>query len=223
MVDRWIDTCSRTLIIFLVYCLKDIIFLKPVDALDAIKTTNLLYKLFREVVLMIGPKHVMRIMIDNVTNYVIVGKKLKQEFCSNFWSSCTTHYLNLILKDIEKLDKLNDIVKQTSKITKYIYNHSFVLSLIRKHTNERKILRLAPTRFGNNFITLQSILNYKHELHSMITFRDWVDSTYSRDSNGKTFFAKVLYAYFWKECDIIVKASHPFIHALQKVNNDERL
>lgn len=80
--------------------------------------------------------------------------------------------MNLILKDIRKLDEINDIVEQALKITKYIYNHSFVLSLMRKHTNGREILRPAPTHFGNNFITLQIILSRKHELQSMVTSRD---------------------------------------------------
>lgn len=77
IVDGWTDTCGGTLINFLVYCSKGIIFLKSVDALVVIKITNLLHKLFREVVLMIGPENVVYIVTDNAVNYVVVGRKLE--------------------------------------------------------------------------------------------------------------------------------------------------
>ena len=49
-------------------------FLKSVDASDASKIVELLYKLFKEVVLVVGPKNVVHMVTDNATNYVVVGR-----------------------------------------------------------------------------------------------------------------------------------------------------
>lgn len=97
MVDGWIDRCRRTLINFLEYCPRGIVFLKSVDEFDASNNTNMLYKLLREVVLLVGPKNVIQIVTDNAANYVATGRLLGQEFHTLHWSSCTAHCLNLML------------------------------------------------------------------------------------------------------------------------------
>ncbi|PKI60688.1 hypothetical protein CRG98_018935 [Punica granatum] len=105
MADGWTNQCMRTLINFLVYCLKGTVFLKYVDALDASKVGEILYKLFREVVLFVDQENVIHFVTDNAANYVVVGRLLEQEFEMIFWSPCVAHYINLNLSDIGKLDE----------------------------------------------------------------------------------------------------------------------
>ena len=50
MVDGWTDTRRRSLINFLVYCPRRMVFVKSVDASDIVKSTRNLFKLFDEVV-----------------------------------------------------------------------------------------------------------------------------------------------------------------------------
>ncbi|XP_065626362.1 uncharacterized protein LOC136066252 [Quercus suber] len=50
MADGWTDTRHRSLINFLVYCPRGMVFLKSVDASDIVKNTKNLFKLFDEVV-----------------------------------------------------------------------------------------------------------------------------------------------------------------------------
>ncbi|PSS08268.1 Zinc finger BED domain-containing protein [Actinidia chinensis var. chinensis] len=205
MVDGWTDQCKRTLINFLVYCPRGIVFLKSVDASDASKTAQLLYKLFREVILFVGPENVVHIVTDNAANYVAAGRLLEQEFHTIYWSPCAAHCMNLILQDIGNLDEVSDIISHASKITKYIYNHYYALHLMRKHTGGREILRPTPTRFATKFIALQSILAQKDALRSMVTSREWTISAYEKDSKGKKFVENVLGSMFWKECAIRVQ------------------
>ena len=47
-------------------------FFKSVDAFDASKTAELLYKLFRELVLFVCPENVVHMVTDNAVNYVAV-------------------------------------------------------------------------------------------------------------------------------------------------------
>ncbi|XP_031396733.1 uncharacterized protein LOC116207778 [Punica granatum] len=84
---------------------KGTVFLKSVDASDASKTGDMLYKLFREVVLFVGQENVVHFVTDNAANYVAAGRLLEQEFKTIFWSPCAAYYINLILSDIGKLDE----------------------------------------------------------------------------------------------------------------------
>ncbi|CAN6299709.1 unnamed protein product [Urochloa humidicola] len=54
MADGWTDRKRRTLINFLVYCPKGTVFLKSVDATDSSKTTDFLFRLFKDVVNHVG-------------------------------------------------------------------------------------------------------------------------------------------------------------------------
>ncbi|XP_057444720.1 uncharacterized protein LOC130736962 [Lotus japonicus] len=191
MAGGWTDRCRRSLINFLVYCPKDTVFLKSVDASQYAKTAEMLFKLFKEVILYIGPENVVQVVTDNAANYVAAGRLLEAEFLKLYWSPCAAHCVNLMFQYIGKLEEVAETVSQASNITKYIYNHCFALSLMRKHTNNREILRPAPTRFATNFIALQSILPQMEALRAMVVDKAWTTSTYARDTEAKKFLEQV--------------------------------
>eukprot|EP00258_Populus_trichocarpa_P043485 XP_024459504.1 uncharacterized protein LOC112327975 [Populus trichocarpa] len=91
---------------------------KTVDALEASKTAVLLHKLFREVVLFVGPENIMHMVTDNASNYVAACKLLMEEFPSIFWSPCAAHCITLILQDIDKLQLVCSVVNHASSIIK---------------------------------------------------------------------------------------------------------
>lgn len=123
MADAWVNTLNLALVNFLVYFPKRIIFIKSNDASHAIKTGELLYGLFRKVVLDIGPQYVVQFVTDNVVNYVATGKLLEQEFRHLYWSPYAPPCLNLNINNFRKLDDVAINVLPASKISKLIYNH----------------------------------------------------------------------------------------------------
>jgi len=222
MADGWTDQKRRNLINFLVYCPKGTVFLKTVDASEASKAAMLLYKLFREVVLFVGPENIVRMVTGNASNYVVASKLLVEEFPSMFWSPYAANCINLILQDVGKLQSICSVVDHASSITKYIYNHCYPLHLMRKFTRGKEILQPAPTPFATNFITLQSILVHKDNLRAMVTSREWVSSTYAKDNKGKKFIDSVLNSIFWGECASIVRMTEPLVRVLRIVDSDDR-
>ncbi|XP_038698665.1 uncharacterized protein LOC119996190 [Tripterygium wilfordii] len=222
MSDGWIDQNNRNLINFLVYCPKRTIFLKSVDASEASKTGHRLFKLFKEVVLEVGVENVVQVVTDNASNYVMAGRLLEGEFPTLSWSPCAAQCLNLMFQDIGKLEDVSNTVKHAAGITKYIYNHCFVLNLMRQHTCGRKIIRPAPTRFATNFVALQSILAQKDALRAMVTCREWTQSSYSKDLNGRRYANNVLESKFWSECAIVVQLTEPLMRVLRLVDGDDR-
>ncbi|KAJ9169761.1 hypothetical protein P3X46_017916 [Hevea brasiliensis] len=175
------------------------IFLKSIDAS---KTVDMLFKLFKEVVLSVGVENIVHIVTDNATNY----------FPTLFWSPYAAHCINLILQNISKLDEVNAVVYHALNITSYIYNHCFPLYLIRKFTGGREILRPAPTQFATNFIVLQT----------MATSKDWTLSAYAKESKGRRFVQDVLDSSFWKEYALIVQITESLVRVLRMVNSDDR-
>ncbi|KAL9661820.1 hypothetical protein QQ045_026648 [Rhodiola kirilowii] len=224
MADGWTDRSRRTLINFLVYCPKGTIFLKSVDASDVSKTAEMLHKLFKEVILYVGAENIVHIVTDNAANYVAASRLLEAEFPKLFWSPCAAHCINLMFQDIGKLEEVSESVTHASKITKYIYiyNHCYVLHLMRQHTGGREILRPTPIRFATNFIALQSILGQKDALRRMVTSREWTTSAYAKDTKAKKFVDQVLDSSFWKQCGDIVRLTETLVRVLRIVDSEDK-
>ncbi|KAL9660919.1 hypothetical protein QQ045_025738 [Rhodiola kirilowii] len=114
VAEGWTDRSRRTLINFLVYCPKGTIFLKSVYASDVSKTAEMLYTLFKEVILYVGAKNIVHIVTNNAANYVAAGRLLKGEFPKLFWSPYAAHCINLMFQDIEKLAEVSEAVTRAA-------------------------------------------------------------------------------------------------------------
>lgn len=176
MSDRWTDQRNRTIINFLVFCPQGTMFLKSVDASDKVKDGHLLFQLLDEVVEEVGVANVVQIITDNASNYVLAGKLLEEKHKTIFWTPCAAHCIDLMLEDIGKLDWVRNTVDHAKSITKFIYNHTWVLSLMRKHTGGKDIIRPAITRFATHFLTLQSMLSQHRNLQKMFSSDEWDQS-----------------------------------------------
>jgi hypothetical protein len=222
MADGWTDRKKRTLVNFLVYCPKGIIFLKSVDATASSKTGDFLFKLFSDVVRFVGVENVVHFVTDNASNMVLAGKKLEAEFPSLYWSPCAALCLNLILTDLGKLDLVKETVDHASKITRYLYNHCNPLYLMWQFTDGHEILRPAPTRFATNFVALQSIHKQKDALRTMVISKEWTSAPCAKEAKARNFVDLVLDQKIWKDCASICNFSEPLVRVLRIVDSDER-
>ncbi|XP_073107332.1 uncharacterized protein [Elaeis guineensis] len=140
MADGWTDQCRRTLINFLVYCPRGTVFLKSVDASDTSKTADMLYKLFKEIVMSVGFENVVHVVTDNAANYVAAGKKLEQDFPTLFWSPCAAHCLNLIIQDIGKLVSVkNTIAHAADALRAMVTSREWTTSAYAKDSKGKKL------------------------------------------------------------------------------------
>jgi hypothetical protein len=128
----------------------------------------------------VGPQHVVQVITDNASNYVAAGRMLMQRCPTLFWTPCVAHCIDLILEDMGKIPYIRDIVDSAKSITKFTYNHASVLSLMRRFTNNRELVRPAITRFATSFISLRSILVCMRDLKRMFVLHEWDDLSFSR-------------------------------------------
>ncbi|RVW45035.1 hypothetical protein CK203_067440 [Vitis vinifera] len=222
MGDGWTDNRQRTLINFLVYCPEGISFVKSVDASDIVNDATNLFQLFDEVIEWVGPLNVVHIVTDNAANYVAAGRLISQKHKHINWSPCAAHCLNLIFKDIGKMDHVAELVRRASKVTIFVYNHVALLSWLRKREGWTEILRPGATRFASTFIALKSLHDHKHDLQALVTSKFFVDSRYSKDYKSQVAVSIILDNRFWNDCLIVVNLMSPLMRLLRIVDCDER-
>ena len=78
---------------------------------------------------------------------------------------------------------------------------------MREHTYGKEIVRPAVTRFATIFLTLQNILDNLASLKQMFVSKKWLDSTFSKKSEGENVVRIVFDKYFADKADEIVKVT----------------
>jgi hypothetical protein len=185
MSDGWTDQNGRTLLNFLVNCPKGTMFVKSIDAYAHVKNASLLCDLLDELIQEVGPQHVVQVITDNVANYGVAGRMLMQRYPTLFWTPCVGHCIDLVLEDMGKIPYIKDIVESAKSITKFIYNHASVLSLMRRFTNNRELVHPTITCFATGFISLRSILACMRDLKMMFFSHEWDDLSFRRKPKGE--------------------------------------
>ena len=93
-----------------------------------------------------------------------------------------------MLEDIGKQDWVKDTIEQAKSIRKYIYNHSWVLNLMRKNAGNRELVQHAITRFATHFLTLQSLIFQEENLQKMFSCDEWISSKWARRKDANLIF-----------------------------------
>jgi hypothetical protein len=103
-----------------------------------------------------------------------------------------------MLEDVGKISFIKDVIDQARRATKFIYNHAFVLNLVRKLTRNKELLHPTVTRVTNSFISLQSILECHFELKKMFVCDEWHDCGFSTRQGGRAITKLVYTDSFWE-------------------------
>ncbi|KAL5559948.1 hypothetical protein UlMin_036159 [Ulmus minor] len=173
MSDGWSDGKSRSITKFLINSHRGTVFLKSVDTSRIIKNAYNLFLLLDSVIEEIGEENVVQVVTDSALAYVKAGEMLMAKRNKLFWSLCAAHCLNLILRDIGDISIHKDTICKARKVTVYIYRHSWVLNLMRKHTKGRELIRPGATRFATSYLTLNSLEENKIGLRAMFGSEEW--------------------------------------------------
>ncbi|XP_077246742.1 uncharacterized protein LOC143886577 [Tasmannia lanceolata] len=226
MADGWTDTKQRSLINFLVYCPKGVIFLKSVDASGIVKNVDELYNIFAKIVGEVNPKYVVQFVTDSEPSYKADGKILEAAFGTFFWTPCVAHCLDLILEHLCKLTVFPHIattIERARTITKLIYNHGSLLNLMRKKfTGGKELCRPAATRFATNFISIQSLVLNRKALLQMFVSDEYSTSRFVQHPLSEGVVSTVLDKSFWDQCKYILNISEPLVRVLRLVDRQDK-
>ncbi|XP_077216017.1 uncharacterized protein LOC143850677 [Tasmannia lanceolata] len=204
----------------MVYCDGKTVFLKSIEASAVIKDYKYIYKLLVEVIEEVGEKNVVQIVTDNGSNYKKMGQKIMEKY-HIFWTPCVAHCIDLMLKDIGKIERVKNIVAEARSVTNFIYNHGYVLSLMREKCGG-DLVCLGLTRFATNYVALQSMLNKKVGLKQLFSSSEWNDYRESKSAVGQKAEGLVSSPTFWQNCKIIVDILEPIVRVLRMVDGDKK-
>ncbi|XP_058076143.1 uncharacterized protein LOC131224790 isoform X1 [Magnolia sinica] len=224
MADSWEDVQGRTLINLWVSCPRGAYFVLHVDASNIIEDATSLFRLLDRVVEEVGEENVVQVVTGNTASYRAAGKLLEEKRRSLFWTPCAAYSIDRVLEDLVKIKWVSECMDKGKKVTKFIYNCSWLLDLMRKEFTEgRDIVRPAVTRYATSFITLQSLLDHKACLKKMFQSNKWTSSHFAKLDEGKEVEKIVLNSTFWKKTQYVCKSVAPIMEVLQKVDSDEGL
>ncbi|XP_058096049.1 uncharacterized protein LOC131241284 [Magnolia sinica] len=217
IADTWTDNKSRALINFLVSSPSGTFFHKSVDASMYFKNTKCLSDLFDSVIQDCGPENVVQVITDNALNYVGVGNHILQNYSTIFWSPCASHCLNLILEDFCKIDWVHRCISQAQSVSRFIYNHMWILDLMRKFTGGQEVVRTSITKAASNFLSLQSLLRNRSRLRHMFNSPEYSSSSYANKTQSISCIDILEDNNFWRVVEEIVAVSEPLLKVLRDV------
>jgi len=197
-------------------------FIKSVDASAQIKNARTLCDLLDVFILEVGAENVVQVITNNATNYVAAGRMLMDRHPTLFWTPCAAHCIDLMLKDIGKIPFVKDIVDSSKSITKFIYNHTSILTLIRRFTNNKELVRPAITQFATSFISLQPLLNSMWDVKKMFLSEEWRALPMSRKPEGEAVCRLVSYQEdFWAGVQEVCVITEPLVKVLRLVDGEK--
>lgn len=222
LLDCWTDQRGRSLISFLADCPQGTIFLRSVDASNAVMDVDALFLLLSKVIEEVGIRNVVQVITHDSTCYMeAAGKKLVEKYKTIFWTLCTDHCINLILERIADIEPVKKVLTEAKAITRFIYSHALPLELMRKHIRGRELVRTSRLKSAAPFITLENIMSEKENLMYMFNSSTWNMSTWAYKTKGKTICAIVKNPAFWASVAGILKVTNPLIGVLHQINGSD--
>ncbi|XP_047325926.1 uncharacterized protein LOC124929570 isoform X2 [Impatiens glandulifera] len=219
IVETWTDNKSKALINFLVSSPSRTFFHKSVDASEYYKNVKCLSDLFDSVIQDFGPENVVQVIMDTTLNFTGIANHILQNYSTIFVSPCASQCLNSMLDDICKVDWVNRCILQAQTITKFIYNNSSVLDLMKKFTGGQDIIKTGINKSVSSFLSLQCILKQKSRLKHMFNTPDLSsNSAYANRPQNLTCISIMEDNDFWRVIEECVAVSEPFLKVLREVS-----
>ncbi|KAL4330668.1 uncharacterized protein LOC107631283 [Arachis ipaensis] len=222
LVDQLSSEAGRMLLNIFAYCPEGIIFLKTFDATEVSVPAESIYELLRQIVEEIGVGQVLQVITPGEEQYADAGRRLTDTFPTLYWSPSVAHCIDLILEDFGNLKWITTVIEQARSITRFVYNCSSVLSMVRRYTLGNDIVDPAFSQFATNFSTLKRMVDLKHNLQAMVTSQEWMDCPYSKKPAGLEMLDILSDEAFWSSCEMIVRLTAPLLRVLRTAASETR-
>ncbi|XP_020682348.1 uncharacterized protein LOC110099509 [Dendrobium catenatum] len=219
--DRWSDIKNRSLINILVNNPYGTVFLRSIEASDEVKNATFIFNLLDGIIEEIDEQLIVQVVTDNASAYKAAGQMLKEKRTHLYWTPCAAHCIDLILEDLGDLPQHKSALSRAKKITKFIYNHSWVLSLMRKFS-KKEIIRPATTRFATSYLTLQSLMEVRQPLEAIFISTEWLNSAWGKKSDGNEIRKIILNDKFWATVNYAILSTRPLVQVLRLVDAEKK-
>ncbi|KAF0933220.1 hypothetical protein E2562_016164 [Oryza meyeriana var. granulata] len=221
MTDAWTDQKRRSIMNLCVNCNIGTSFIESREASSESHTGELIFEYVDTCIEKVGADNVVQIVTDNASNNMAAKDLMYIKRPNLFWSSCATHTINLMLEGIGKMKRFKNVLDQAKALTIFIYAHHKTLSLMRKFTKKRDIIRPGVTRFASAFLTLQSLYEKKDQLRMMSQSEEWEKISHVKKSaKGIQATGTLVKPSFWSGVSLCLRVFEPLVKILRMVDGD---
>ncbi|XP_049394026.1 uncharacterized protein LOC125858312 isoform X2 [Solanum stenotomum] len=114
-------------------------------------------------------------------------------------------------------------VVQAQSISKFIYNNSPLLDLMKKFTGGQEIIKTGITKSVSNFLSLQCLLKYRSRLKVIFNSPELAaNSAYTNKSQSVNCIAILDDNDFWRTAEECVAVSEPFLKVMREVSGGKQ-
>ncbi|XP_065045680.1 uncharacterized protein LOC135581639 [Musa acuminata AAA Group] len=223
LLDGWTDPRGRSFISFLVNCPLGTIFLRSVEASDAVDDVDTLFLLICNVIEEVGVKYVVQVVAHDTSDCIeAAGKKIMEKYRSIFWTLSADYCINIIFEKIEAQDYVKKVLSDAKAITKFIYSNALALKLLRKHVRGGDLVRTSNLKSVTPFITLQNMVSERENLAYMFNSPTWTTSDLASKIKGKSISKLVKDSSFWVAAVDVLKITNPLLDILHQISGTDR-
>ena len=126
--------------------------MNSIDAFDIITNGELMFKYLDNMVEEIGEENVVQVITNNASNYVNPGTRLMEKRI-RLWTPCPAHCIDMMLEDVGELNVHTNTLLQAKQVVKFIYGHTWILSLLGTFTKNHLLICPTTTQFVITFLT----------------------------------------------------------------------
>jgi hypothetical protein len=113
---------------------------------------------------------------DNGSNYKKVCRLVSQKYWI-VWQPYLAHTINLMLKSIGEFLDHKAMIEAACMICRWLYNHNKLHAMM-KQAIGREILRWNATRFGTNYMFLESMFHHKDKFMTCMSSPGFLESKF---------------------------------------------
>ncbi|CAM8993091.1 unnamed protein product [Rhodiola kirilowii] len=220
LADSWRNVQGRIMLNFLVSCPRGLYFHSTADVTDISEDASKLFKLLDKVVEDIGQENVVQVVTANTASFKDAGKMIEDKHRNLYWSPCAIYCIERIFEDFLEIKWVRECVEKGQKITKLIYNQSWLLNLMKSEfTDDQELLRPVATPLASSFATVQGLQEHRIALKRMFQSSKWISSRCFTSDEGKEVVKIVNSAPFWKKIHYVSKTVDPILRLLPKSND----
>lgn len=220
MTDSWSDRKRRSIMNLCINSKEGTMFLSSKDCSEHSHTGQYIFEYVNECIEKVGENQVVQVVTDNATNNMAAAKLLKEVKPTIFWTSCATHTINLMVEGIAKLPLFKETIDRAKAFTIFIYAHHKTLSLMRRFTKSKDIVRPGVTRFASAYLTLHSLIEKKQNLKMMFASDEWEACKWAKHSKGLAAYHTTTNMEFWDGVEMCLKVFAPLVKVLRLVDGD---
>lgn len=92
-----------------------------------------------------------QVITKNTVSFKAAGKMLEEKRRNLFWTPCAVYCIDRMFEDILSIKWVGECLDRAKKITRLIYNSTWLLSFMKEFTKGQELLRPATTKFATIF------------------------------------------------------------------------